>query len=633
MNNSNQLGLSEKEARSRLLRDGENRLARSKRINPAGIFAGQFKDVLVMVLLAATAVSVLMGEFLDAAAIIVIVILNAVLGFIQEFRAEKTLEALKKLSAPHAQVFRDGKIVQIEAEKLVRGDVVHLEAGGRIPADCRLINSMSFKCDESLLTGESLPVVKNADGVLREDSLCFMGTSVVCGHGFAEVVETGKSTQMGLISGMLSEVTDERTPLQIRLGELGKIIGLICLGVCFCVSILGIVRGYDIFAMLLTGISLAVAAIPEGLPAVVTISLALAVRRIYKQKALVNKLHSVETLGCADVICTDKTGTLTLNKMTVAEVFTLAKNNEYDGQELYKCGVLCNNSIRQKDGTYIGDPTEIALMTAAEKAGVGVDGYERTDEIPFDSTSMFMQVTVKTPSGVKHDYLKGSVETVLLKCPDLTQSQRSRVVAACNEMTGKALRTLAFAHRKNGASHYSFIGIAGMNDPLRPEIKNAVKKCKKAGITVVMLTGDHKNTAAEIAKQAGILGNGKKIVTGAELAKMSDEELASELRNISVYARVSPGDKLRIVRAFKSVGSIVAMTGDGVNDAPAVKEAAIGVSMGIGGTDVTKEAAHLVLLDDNFATLVSAVEQGRTIYNNIRKSMRYMLSSNIGEVL
>jgi Ca2+-transporting ATPase len=583
----NNMGLSSVQAAKRLAADGENRLAQGKKLNPAGIFAGQFKDVMVIILLIATAISVAMGEYIDATAIITIVILNAALGFFQEYRAEKTLEALKKLSAPSASVYRDGKILHIAAEKLVRGDLVRLEAGGRIPADCRLIKTMAFEVDESMLTGESLPVAKSSADSGSRPSIVYMGTSVVRGHGLAEVIETGQATEMGKISGMLSQVEEERTPLQKKLGELGRIIGIICLAVCFLVSILGIIRGHDIFEMLLTGISLAVAAIPEGLPAVVTISLALAVRRIYKQRALVNKLHSVETLGCANVICTDKTGTLTRNRMSVTETFILGDSYE----QIHRCAALCNNTIKQSDGTYLGDPTEIALAVAAEKAGITAFG-ERTAEIPFDSAAQFMQVTV---NGV--NWLKGSLETILPKCEGVDSVKVRRVY---EEMARKGLRCLAFARNSE------FLGIIGLSDPLRPEIKAAVRKCKAAGIRVIMLTGDHKNTAEEIARQAGI-----------------DE----------VHARMTPADKLALVKKLKAEGNIVAMTGDGVNDAPAVKEAAIGVAMGITGTDVTKEAAQIVLLDDNFATLVSAVEQGRTIYNNIKKSVRYMLSSNIGEVL
>ncbi|MCL1881732.1 MAG: cation-translocating P-type ATPase [Oscillospiraceae bacterium] len=587
------IGLSEVEAQKRLSQDGENILAQGNKIKPHQLFAGQFKDVMVIILLIATAVSLIMGEYLDATAIVIVVVLNAILGFIQEYRAEKTLEALKKLSAPSASVYRDGKVVQIESSKIVKGDVVRLEAGSRIPADCRLNNPMAFQVDESLLTGESLPVQKsNGDEI-------FMGTSVVRGHSLATVTQTGFKTQMGQISSMLSETSDEKTPLQKRLGELGRTIGVICIVVCIAVSVLGVIQGYRIFDMLFTGISLAVAAIPEGLPAVVTISLALAVRRIYKQRALVNKLHSVETLGCANVICTDKTGTLTLNKMKVTETWTPDSDsgtNSHNLSNLQKCAALCNNALKQPDGSYLGDPTEIALMEYAELSQVNTNGCTRTDEIPFDSSAQFMSVTV---NGDK--WLKGSLEAILPKCrTNLSSVQITKIRKAYESMTKKGLRCLAFSRGE------TFVGIAGLSDPLRPEIKTAVRKCKKAGIRVIMLTGDHKNTAEEIARQAGIT---------------------------EVHARMSPADKLRIVKALKAEGNIVAMTGDGVNDAPAVKEAAIGVAMGIQGTDVTKEAAQLVLLDDNFATLVNAIEQGRTIYNNIRKSIKYMLSSNIGEVL
>jgi Ca2+-transporting ATPase len=611
------MGLTTKQAQSRLARDGANTLAQAKSLNPVGIFAGQFKDAMVVILLIATGISLTMGEYLDAAAIIVVVVLNAILGFIQEYRAEKTLEALKKLSAPVASVYRDGKLVQIPAEQIVRGDVIRLEAGARIPADCRLISAAAFEVDESLLTGESLPVAKVAGGGRGAQALCFMGTSVIRGHALAEVGETGMATEMGKISSMLSEVVEERTPLQKRLGELGKTIGLICIVVCLAVSVLGIIRGYGMFEMLLTGISLAVAAIPEGLPAVVTISLALAVRRIYKQKALVNKLHSVETLGCANVICTDKTGTLTQNKMKVTEIYALNK------PDLLLCAALCNNGF---------DPTEKALLEYTRN--IDVSGFARTDEIPFESVTQFMQVTA---GGTR--WLKGSLEAILPKC---TGVSHAKVRKACEEMARKGLRCLAFAKQGSGggsgtARDCEFLGIIALSDPLRPEIKVAVKKCKRAGIRVIMLTGDHKNTAVEIARQALIIDNVQHTIdncfTGSQVQAMSDEELAAAVKTASVFARVTPGDKLRIVKALKAADNIVAMTGDGVNDAPAVKEAAIGVAMGITGTDVTKEAAQLVLLDDNFATLVSAVEQGRTIYSNIRKSMRYMLSSNIGEVL
>lgn len=651
-------GLSDTEAEKRLKKDGENKLAENKKSSPVKIFAGQFKDTMVLVLLAATAVSAVMGEFWDALIIIIIVILNAVLGFVQEYRTEKTLEALKKMAAPTAQVYRGGKLLSISAEKLVRGDIIELEAGGRIPADCKILEAMAFECDEAVLTGESVPVSKyagmNNGNALNQATVCYMGTVAVKGHAAAEIIETGKATQMGMVSDMLTEIKEEETPLQKRLGELGKIIGFACIVICLIVSLAGILRGFAFFDMLLTGISLAVAAIPEGLPATVTISLALAVRRIYKQNALVNKLHSVETLGCANVICTDKTGTLTQNKMTVTALFADNKHYNFSGKNkraisesktlelLYTCGIVCNNSIKQKDGNIFGDPTETALYTSAENAGVTGGGYTKISEIPFESGTRYMEVTAQNGAGRRISFIKGAPDIIISKCGEImldgkthniNAGTRKSVLNAGDEMSSRALRSLGFAYKPEGASNYIFLGIQGMSDPLRPEVRSAVRKCEKAGIKVVMLTGDHKNTAAEIAKQAGILKSGMNILTGGDIAAMNDNSLAEAVKNTAVFARVSPADKLRIVRAHKRNGAVVAMTGDGVNDAPAVKEAAIGVAMGITGTDVTREAAQIVLLDDNFATLVGAVEQGRTIYNNIRKFVRYMLSCNIGEVI
>ena len=590
-------GLSTIQAEKILERDGPNILAESKKAGRLAIFAGQFKDLMVLILLAATGFSLLMGEIWDAIIIIIIVILNACLGFYQEYRTEKTLEALKKIAAPTARVYRDGRLVTLAAEKLVKGDVIRLEAGVRIPADCRVTEQSALECDESMLTGESLSVAKSKAG-----AECFMGTSVTKGHGFAEIFAVGKSTEMGKISDMLSDIEPERTPLQKRLTELGKIMGVSCIAICFLVSLVGILRGFALFDMVLTGISLAVAAIPEGLPATVTISLALAVRRIYKQKALVNKLHAVETLGCTNVICTDKTGTLTQNKMTVTEIYTQGQG---DSARLHLCAALCNNALRQNDGSLIGDPTETALLAASEKAGVSTTGYTRVSELPFDNAVRYMAVTVKDGGGRTLDFMKGAPDAVLQKC-NLNSKQRGEIATAVDRMTAKALRVLAFAYKPSETSEYVFLGLQGLQDPLRPEVRSAVKKCRAAGIRVVMLTGDHKNTALEIARQAGI-----------------DE----------VHARMTPTDKLTLVRKLKAEGLVVAMTGDGVNDAPAVKEASIGAAMGITGTDVTKESAQIVLLDDNFATLVSAVEQGRTIYNNIRKFVRYMLSCNIGEII
>lgn len=644
-------GLTAKEAEERLRKNGANKLSEKKKTSPLLIFAGQFKDAMVMILLAATVISIVMGELYDAITIIVIVILNALLGFIQEYRTEKTIEALKRIAAPTAHVYRDGKIQSVETERLVTGDVIVLEAGDKIPADCRMLSGMAVECDESMLTGESIPVSKAVSAIsgnsLNQKGALYMGTIMTKGHCEAEVIATGKATQMGMVSGMLTEIEEERTPLQKRLGELGRIIGISCIVICIIVSLCGILRGYEVFDMLFMGISLAVAAIPEGLPATVTICLALAVRRIYKQRALVNKLHSVETLGCTNVICTDKTGTLTMNKMTVMQVYTneslhesvrISKASQAD-LLLLKCARLCNNAVLDHKQCS-GDPTEVALLDLARKNQVDTSAYRRISETPFDSNSRFMEVVVQGADGKRTAFMKGAPDVVLGKCTHIqtdsgvrhiTFADKKSINEALEIMTGKALRTLAYAYRADGGD-YVFIGITGMNDPLRPEIKLAVKKCHRAGIKIVMLTGDHRNTALEISKQAGIFRHGNEIYTGAELEAMSDEELDKRLKNIAVFARVSPADKLRIVRAFKKQGAVVAMTGDGVNDAPAVKEASIGVAMGLQGTDVTKEAAQIVLLDDNFATLVSAVEQGRTIYGNIRKFIRYMLSCNIGEV-
>ena len=648
-NLNNAEGLTSKEAEKRLAEDGLNSLEQKKKRKALKMFAGQFKDVMVMILLAATVVSVVMGEYYDAMTIMVIVVLNAALGFAQEYRTEKTLETIKAIAAPTAKVKRDGKITVIPSEKVVRGDLILLEAGDRVPADCEILDCMALQCDESALTGESVPVEKGvfavAKGELNQKGAVYMGTVVTKGHCSARVIATGKYTQMGMVSNLPSEIEEEKTPLQKRLGELGKIIGIACVVICIIVSVIGILRGNEIFDMLFVGITLAVAAIPEGLPATVTIALALAVRRIYKQKALVNKLHSVETLGCANVICTDKTGTLTANKMTVTEIYTVngglkqekeMKAGDHVSKMLFTCGAVCNNS----DGEN-GDPTETALVISAKNAGIRVSGYVRVSEIPFDSGTRFMEVTVRSSAGEKVSFLKGALDTVMGKCgyylgangvEQATNTVKRKITEAMENMTKRGLRALAFAYKTAANDKYIFIGLQGMEDPLRPEIRNAVKKCERAGIRVIMLTGDHINTAAEIASRAGIMKKGQKAYTGAELSLMSDSELSQKLGSAAVFARVSPADKLRIVRALKKQGNILAMTGDGVNDAPAVKEAAIGVAMGKTGTDVTKEAAKLVLLDDNFATLVDAVEQGRTVYSNIRKFIRYMLSCNIGEV-
>ncbi len=693
---SPQKGLSRSEAEERLAKYGGNVLAKEKKAHPLKIFLGQFRDVMIMILLAATVVSFFLGEIYDAVTIIIIVLLNAVLGFIQEYKTEKTLIALKNMTAPTAKCYRDGVLATVPAAELVPGDVVRLEAGDRVPADGVLLEAKGLLAEESILTGESAAVSKEVGNTADEDNsigkanIVYSGTVVTKGTAEARVIATGVNAQMGKISGMLTDIDEELTPLQKRLAELGKAVAIICLVVCAAVAGAGILRGEPVFDMLMTGITIAIAAIPEGLPATVTIALALAVGRMLKKNALVHKLHSVETLGCASVICTDKTGTVTENKMTVTKAYCGKKEYDVSGngykiageitcgggrvnpasdaalRETLVCGTLCTGaaisskkdvSARERgrltaggEWSVTGDPTEAALLIAAAKGGITAEkllhGRKKLDEIPFDSESRCMTVLYREAGGTVA-YAKGSVDVILDRCAfmlldgdtvPLTAARKRDILAANDRMTEQALRVLALCKKElNGSSDMesgmTFLGLEGMLDPPRAEAKQAVKLCRSAHIRTVMITGDHKNTAAAVARQAGIMREGDLVFTGAELDRMSDMELDGVIDKTAVFARVNPADKLRIVRAFKKRGEIVTMTGDGVNDAPAVKEASIGVAMGITGTDVTKQAADVVLLDDNFATLVSAVEQGRGVYANIRKFVRYLLSCNIGEVL
>ena len=689
------MGLTEKEACERLKADGKNVLGDKKKVGAVKIFIGQFKDVMVMILLGATVISVALGEVSDAVTIILIVLLNAILGFIQEFRTEHTLEALRSMTAPTAKCYRDGVLREIEAERLVTGDVIELEAGDRIPADCVLLSAYGFFADEAILTGESVAVAKKAgdtadtDNSLNKPNIVYCGTSAVKGTCSARVIATGKRTQMGRISEMLVDIDKELTPLQKRLAELGKVVAVICLVVCIAVFAAGVLRGEDVFGMLMTGITIAIAAIPEGLPATVTIALALAVSRMLKQKALVNKLHSVETLGCTSVICSDKTGTITENKMTVTELATAESRYYFSGMgykiaggvthgeenisvnpvtekaltAALRCGVLCSDaaissgrpaSSRRRgalggkgEWEVTGDPTEAAILVAAAKAGITKESLEagepRLKEYPFDSETRFMAVQ----TAGKRMYYKGAEEVILPRCAQylsdsgevlpLTAAVRRELSERVNDMSDRALRVLALAYCDTASFEPErgglvFLGLTGMLDPPREEAKTAIRKCAAASVRTVMITGDHRNTAVAVAKKAGLLRNGT-AVTGAELDRMSDAELDRNIMKYTVFARVEPVHKLRIVRSFKRRGEIVTMTGDGVNDAPAVKEADVGVAMGVTGTDVTKQAADVILLDDNLATLVSAVEQGRCVYANIRKFVRYLLSCNIGEVL
>ncbi len=647
-------GLSRREAAKRLRQSGPNILIAKKR-KPAGrIFAEQFSDFMVIVLLPATAISAFMGEITEAVTIAAIVAVNALLGFIQEYKTEKTIEALRKMAAPRANVLREGRVYSIPAGEVVCGDVIILAAGDRIPADACLFESFSMGVNESILTGESVPAQKQVN------SIVYMGTAVIRGRGKAVVTATGMDTGMGRIAHMISDVEDESTPLQKRLDILGRYIVAGCIAVCAAVTLTGILRGEEIISMLLAGISLAVAAVPEGLPAVVTISLAIGVQRMAKRKAVVRKLPAVETLGCADVICSDKTGTLTRNKMEVRKIFAgsrLFDVGESDFREkaldffplmqMLKVCVLCNNCIQET--TITGDPTEAALLYAAGKAGI-IDkchGYARTDEIPFDADRKYMAVVCSSPEGGRFVYVKGAPDVIIARC-DFAQTQagqvrmnrqmRAGIMLQNDRMADEALRIIATAYKnadgrgdiENGLV---FTGLAGMIDPPRKEACSAVERCRTAGIKPVMITGDHRLTACAVAGELGMYLPGDRVLTGYDMDNMTEKELLETAESVSVYARVKPVHKLRIVKALKRLGHTVAMTGDGVNDAPAVKEADIGIAMGKSGTDVTREASSMVLLDDNFATIVAAVEEGRTVYSNIRKFIRYLLSCNIGEIL
>ena len=693
-------GLSSAEAVLRLKKYGENSLASEKKARPLKIFLGQFRDIMILILLVATAISIFLGEIYDAVTIITIVLLNAILGFIQEYKTERTLLALKNMTAPSAKCWRDGSLLTIPAAELVPGDIIRLEAGDKVPADGVILTEKGLFAEESVLTGESAAVEKSAgspddkDNAIGKSCIVYSGTVITKGTAEVKVIATGINAQVGKISGMLTDIEEEQTPLQKRLGELGKTVAIICLVVCALVSVAGILRGEPVFDMLMTGITIAIAAIPEGLPATVTIALALAVSRMLKKNALVHKLHSVETLGCTSVICTDKTGTVTENKMTVTTLWSAGKEFSFTGsgyrmageisldgarvnpvsepalREALICGTLCTGasiSAGKKSAAALaardrgrltgsgewqvtGDPTELALLVAAAKGGVTAESltstHRKVDEIPFDSETRCMTV-ICAGAGGRTAYSKGALDVILKRCGfimtdsgivPLSLRKKQEIMSVHDKLTGNALRVLALCKKElNGGSDVEsgmvFLGLAGMLDPPRAEAKQAVKLCRSAHIKTVMITGDHKNTAAAVAKQAGIMREGDLVLTGAELEAMSDTELDNVIEKAAVFARVSPADKLRIVRAFKRRGDIVTMTGDGVNDAPAIKEAGIGVSMGITGTDVTKQAADMVLLDDNFATLVSAVEQGRGIYANIRKFVRYLLSCNIGEVL
>lgn len=653
-------GLTTREAEKRIQTYGYNELKHKKNKSAILIFLSQFNDFIVWVLIVATVISGIMGDKADAVTILIIVFVNAVLGFVQEFKTEKSLEALQELAAPTCKVIRDGSLKVIISRELTLGDVVVVEAGDRIPADGKFIDASNMVVDESLLTGESVGVSKNT---MKDKNEGYMGTIVLKGRGMILVDAIGMNTEMGKIANLLDNIEEERSPLKERLNSLGKILVIACLVICAVVTILGIIRGNDITEMFLLGVSLAVAAIPEGLAAIVTVALALGVNRMLKRNALVRRLPAVETLGCTSVICSDKTGTLTQNKMTVKEIFINGRVYELDREMpsdyemLKKAFVYCNDtnydySVSKVEKALMGDPTETALISAffkdVKEMKNFVEKAKRVYEIPFDSTRKMMTV-IMNEDNCETCYMKGAPERVINKCnyilengrvKPMTMAKRKQITSYIDSMSNKALRCIAAAYKKEDIkkseeveNNLIFIGVAGSMDPPRPEVKDAVMKCKLAGIKPVMITGDHKNTALAIAKSINICNSDDQGLSGEELEKISDAALEEAVKKVRVFARVSPNHKLRIVKAFKKNSNIVAMTGDGVNDAPAIKEADIGIAMGISGTDVTKEAAAMILTDDNFATIVSAVEEGRIIYDNIRKFIRYLLSCNLGEVL
>ncbi|WP_027308558.1 calcium-translocating P-type ATPase, SERCA-type [Caloramator sp. ALD01] len=657
-------GITEQEAKNRLEQYGYNEFREKKGKTTLQKFLDQFKDFLVIILIVAAIISGLVGEVADTVIILLVVILNAILGVIQENKAEESLNALKKMAAPLAHVIRDGKSKEIPARELVIGDIVVLEAGKYVPADLRLIETSNLKIEEAALTGESVPVDKNSD-LLEENNIpigdrknmAFMSSMVTYGRGIGVVVQTGMNTEIGKIADMISKVEEEKTPLQEKLEEAGKWMGISALVICGLMFGIGVFEGREVFNMFMTSVSLAVAAIPEGLPAVVTIVLAVGVQKMIKKNAIVRKLPAVETLGCATVICSDKTGTLTQNKMTVKKIYTSNgfADDIVDAKKLFHIANLCNDTkVVEEKGKIklLGDPTETALIDYS--LNVSIDKreldkiFERIDEIPFDSDRKLMTTFNKAEDKIEVN-VKGAPDVLLSKCSyilegdkirEINEDDIKRIKLANEEMAKEALRVLAFAfktvdkiNKDDAEKNLVFVGLVGMIDPPREEAKEAVKKCKTAGIKPVMITGDHKITAVAIAKELGILKEENEAITGAELENISQEELIEKVKNYSVYARVSPEHKVRIVEAWKANGQIVAMTGDGVNDAPALKKSNIGVAMGITGTDVSKEAADLILTDDNFATIVSAVEEGRTIYSNIRKSISFLLSCNIGEIL
>ena len=663
------IGLSDDEAQKRFERYGPNNLKEKKKESIFVKFIKQFNDFMIITLIIAAIISAVVSkingeaDYIDSIIIVAIVIFNAIMGLVQEQKAEKSLEALKKMIAPNAKVRRNGRVQEIDATMVVPGDIVILEAGNYVPADCRLINSYNLKIEESALTGETIPSLKDSSKILKENTamgdLCnmvFATTIVVNGHGEAIVVETGMNTRVGKIAGMIIEDESPETPIQKKLAEVGKILAIACIIICILIFVIGIFKKIPIIEMFMTSVGLAVAAIPEGLPAIVTIMLSIGVTKMAKKNSIIRKLPAVETLGSSSVICSDKTGTLTQNKMTVTEIrncFGRANSNER--KFILELGTMCTDTTEERiNGKlgFVGEATEVAISNAAMEEGVSksflYDEMKRINDIPFDSKRKMMTTIHKYGNGYRI-ITKGAPDVLLKRCSNCYSggqivpifSKKDDINEQNNQMAEKALRVIAVAYKdveklpemQDVEKDLIFCGLIGMIDPPREGVKEAVRTCRRAGIKTVMITGDHLQTAKAIAKELGILKRGDLAIDGETLEKMSQHELEQNIMDYSVFARVSPEHKVRIVKAFQSTGAVVAMTGDGVNDAPALKNADIGIAMGKGGTDVAKNAADMILLDDNFVTIVEAVKQGRNIYDNIKKAIHFLISTNIGEIV
>ncbi len=663
------IGLSDDEAQKRFERYGPNNLKEKKKESIFVKFIKQFNDFMIITLIIAAIISAVVSklngeaDYIDSIIIVAIVIFNAIMGLVQEQKAEKSLEALKKMTAPNAKVRRNGRVQEIDATLVVPGDIVILEAGNYVPADCRLINSYNLKIEESALTGETIPSLKDSSKILKENTtmgdLCnmvFATTIVVNGHGEAIVVETGMNTRVGKIAGMIIDDESPETPIQKKLAEVGKILAIACIIICVLIFVIGIFKKIPIIEMFMTSVGLAVAAIPEGLPAIVTIMLSIGVTKMAKKNSIIRKLPAVETLGSSSVICSDKTGTLTQNKMTVTEVrncFGRANSNER--KFIFELGTMCTDTTEERiNGKlgFVGEATEVAISNAAMEEGVSksflYDEMKRINDIPFDSKRKMM-TTIHKYGNRYRIITKGAPDVLLKRCSNCYSggqivpifSKKDDINEQNNQMAEKALRVIAVAYKdveklpemQDVEKDLIFCGLIGMIDPPREGVKEAVRTCRRAGIKTVMITGDHLQTAKAIAKELGILKRGDLAIDGETLERMSQHELEQNIMDYSVFARVSPEHKVRIVKAFQSTGAVVAMTGDGVNDAPALKNADIGIAMGKGGTDVAKNAADMILLDDNFVTIVEAVKQGRNIYDNIKKAIHFLISTNIGEIV